>query len=1331
MQVPSSSRVLLAPDSALCRRVGGVLFRAGEFSCRTVLTGEGLDRVLAWWRPTAVVLWPGLPGSDGAGLLATIRHYSAELPVLVLTRGLDNGQLIAMSRAGAGTLIPDDELTQLPALLQQALEQQRLGNRQACRLRTLSATATALLVCDLLQPDWPVIDTNPALEVLTGWSGPEILGHSLALLTWDGDGRLQEALQHACRGGGEPATTLLGRHRVSGTDWAAAVQASVIRDADGTPRHGVLSLTDITRTYRQLARLEARSHFDALTGLPNRALFKDRLQQAIFLAERRGGVVAVVLIDLDNFKMVNTTFGHDVGEQVLRQVAGRLQGCIRQTDTLARLGGDEFVLLMNDSVNRRDTLTVLNRLLGAMHRGLEMGGRSVTLTASLGVSFYPDDGRDPEILLSNADTAMYRAKDVGRNNIQYYTAEMNSQVEERLLLDQGLRDALEQQSFFLVYQPQLTLDANQVTGVEALIRWRHPELGLVPPDRFISLAEENGLINAIGEWVLRQACRQVRAWQRAGLPALRVAVNLSARQFQGRELLRTVAGALVDSGLAAQYLELELTESILMRDLEETIVTLRGLKALGVQIAIDDFGTGYSSLSYLKRLPLDRLKIDRSFIGDLGDNADDAVIIQAIISLGHSLGLTVIAEGVETVEQLAFLRDQGCDEIQGYWLSPPLPADSAEQWLTRPLAEPLLLALRRSAPEGEDSLEGTVVLLTHRVQELEQAERSLAQEHGLLRALVDHLPDHVYAKDIHGRFIVANSHLVGFLGAESEEELIGKTDFDFYELRKAERYFDDEQSLLVSGRPMFSHEELAVDLHSGERRWLYCIKAPFYDARRQIVGLVGVNRDISERKQLLKRIETSLTYRERQLRIAGQIAQSVTDGLELEIIARRAVTLLCEESGLMYCEFFRVLAQELELVAGHGQLGSDLLRQGHREGWRDGIAGEAFTLGCPVHRQALSGNDARRLGGLGGSVAGHYAVPLRRNIQDGDAQARALRYFMDEAVAGMVVCVIDPDTVAGVCEEAMARGVRVVCQSEDLGESRRNAFIGVEEYRCGLLLGEQAGGWANAQLAVGETLRLGLFNYRLLPQVAERERGILDGLRRSFRDTVEVVACEASADPLTSIGIAEHWLSEIPDLRMILGINDASALGALRAVIARGRNDPSRFFIGGIDATDEALVALAANGAFQATVEYPARAVGRIAVAALAAAIAGRPYDRQCIIAPHAVNHDNLEVCLQTREEPPPPPIQEDWVAGLRGLRIGLSVMNLSNPFFQSLVEAARLEAQRFGMELLVSDPGPVLGVLSAFTGSPERPDREDRLGLEGVAHQLAVALELARWRQR
>jgi len=454
-------------------------------------------------------------------------------------------------------------------------------------------------------------------------------------------------------------------------------------DAEGQPLRMVGTIQDITERKRAEETIRQLAYHDGLTGLPNRTLFEDRVTVALAQAQRKEGFVAVMFLDLDRFKIVNDTVGHTFGDQLLREVADTLSNLVREGDTVARMGGDEFTLLLPEVIEASEAVEIAERILETLRQPWKINGREYRVTTSIGIALNPSDGETAQSLLRNADTAMYRAKEQGRDNYQLYTAAMNNKIMEQLALENSLRDGIKQEEFVVHYQPQVEISSGRIVGTEALVRWQHPERGLVSPIDFIPVAEETGLIVPLGAWVLQTACDQNMAWQQAGHAPIPVAVNLSARQFQERDLLDTVTQTLEESGMDPEYLQLEITEGAAMQDVESTTRTLRALREMGVQIAIDDFGTGHSSLSYLRSFPVSALKIDSSFVRDLTIDPNDAAITAAILAMADSLALKVIAEGVETEEQLAFLSEHGCDEMQGFLFSKAVPPDEFEELLGR------------------------------------------------------------------------------------------------------------------------------------------------------------------------------------------------------------------------------------------------------------------------------------------------------------------------------------------------------------------------------------------------------------------------------------------------------------------------------------------------------------------------------------------------------------------------------------------------------------------------------------------------------------------------
>jgi diguanylate cyclase (GGDEF)-like protein len=429
---------------------------------------------------------------------------------------------------------------------------------------------------------------------------------------------------------------------------------------------------------------------DFLTDLPNRVLLNDRIKQAIASAARYHKQLAVMFVDLDQFKKINDTYGHATGDKLLQSVAGRIVGCVRRSDTVSRQGGDEFIVLLSEVSHAEDSVFIARKILGALSTPYSIDQKHLCMSGSIGVSTFPDDGQDAETLIHKADTALYDAKKLGRNNYQFFRADMQARVLEWQSLEGSLRNAVGRNEFLLHYQPKVDLKTAEISGVEALLRWKHPERGLIQPLQFVPIAEESGLIVPIGKWVLLEACRQARAWIDAGLPPVRMAVNVSAVQFMDEDFLENVRDALRVTKIDASNLELELTETVLMQDADSAMETLHALKAIGVQLAVDDFGTGYSSFSYLRKFPLDALKVDRTFINEISAGTDNAAILSALISIGKSLKHRVVAEGIETLEQLDFLRRQGCSEGQGYYFSHPVPAARFAEFLESGVRETLV-----------------------------------------------------------------------------------------------------------------------------------------------------------------------------------------------------------------------------------------------------------------------------------------------------------------------------------------------------------------------------------------------------------------------------------------------------------------------------------------------------------------------------------------------------------------------------------------------------------------------------------------------------------------
>ena len=526
-----------------------------------------------------------------------------------------------------------------------------------------------------------VVSVNPAFSRIAGYGPEEFLGRNPRELRSDRHEadffqRMAEALGQHGYWQGE-----IWNRRKDGEEYPGWTSISAIQDEAGRISHYAEVFSDISALKESEAKLDQLAHHDPLTGLPNRLLLDARMERALSRASRHSRKVAVMFIDLDRFKNVNDTLGHPAGDLLLQQVAARITACVREQDTVSRLGGDEFAVVLEEVGHANAISLVARKILGALSEKISLYGHEVFISGSVGISLYPDDGQDTTTLFKNADSALYRAKDQGRDNYQFYTEELTTQAEARLEAENDLRQALDAGQFTVHYQPQVGLHGGRINGMEALVRWHHPRRGLILPGEFIPLAEETGLIVPLGAWVLSTACIQTKAWLDAGLGVVPVSVNLSPRQFRQKDLVANVADTLRESGLPARYLELEITEGLAMYNVEESIAVLHRLKDLGVHIAIDDFGTGYSSLSYLKRFPIDKIKIDLSFIQNITTDPDDAAISDAIISLSHSMNRTVIAEGVETEAQREFLTSHHCDEMQGYHFSRPAPAEEMERML--------------------------------------------------------------------------------------------------------------------------------------------------------------------------------------------------------------------------------------------------------------------------------------------------------------------------------------------------------------------------------------------------------------------------------------------------------------------------------------------------------------------------------------------------------------------------------------------------------------------------------------------------------------------------
>jgi diguanylate cyclase (GGDEF)-like protein/PAS domain S-box-containing protein len=654
----------------------------GAFDVEWVrLLSEGLER-LSKEGITAVLLELSLPDSHGMDTFDKLLNAAPDVPILIL--GGEVREELATEAVGRGAhdYIPPGHFDSYSltralrsAIARKAIEDALYAEKERA-LVTLNSIGDAVLCTDI---GGNITYLNLVAETMTGWSREEATGKPLAEVFHIVDGPTHKAAL-------DPMEMAIAQNKTvgltvncvlihrNGFESAIEDSAAPIHDRVGRIIGAVIVFHDVTAARAMSLQMTHSAQHDLLTGLPNRLLVNDRISQAIALAGRRKRPMAVLFLDLDRFKYINDSLGHATGDKLLKSVANRLLAAVRGSDTVSRQGGDEFVILLAEITSPEDAAVTASKVLSSLSAPYLIGEQELHIGGSIGISVSPADGKDAETLIKNADTAMYQAKERGRNNFQFFTAEMNLKAVERQALEGSLRRALERNEFLLHYQPKVNLCTGAITGVESLIRWQHPERGLVPPSQFVPIAEDCGLILQIGRWVLREACRQASAWQRAGLAPLPMAVNVSAVEFRDPGFVEGVRAALLEAGLEARYLELELTEGVLMEDAASTASVLQELKKMGVQLAVDDFGTGYSSLSYLRRFPIDCLKIDQSFVHRITAEPDDSTIVSAIIHMGRSLHRLVIAEGVETQEQRDYLLTQHCEQGQGYLFGRPLPA---------------------------------------------------------------------------------------------------------------------------------------------------------------------------------------------------------------------------------------------------------------------------------------------------------------------------------------------------------------------------------------------------------------------------------------------------------------------------------------------------------------------------------------------------------------------------------------------------------------------------------------------------------------------------------
>jgi diguanylate cyclase (GGDEF)-like protein/PAS domain S-box-containing protein len=625
-----------------------------------------------------------LPDSQGLDTIDKLLQVAPGVPILVMGGAADEDLSTEALRRGAKDYLLNGHIgtysfgRAVRNMAERKTAEEVLFTEKERASVTLNSIGDAVLSTDILGN---VTYLNVVAEQITGWKCSEAFGKPIREVFRIVDGTTRQeapnpmdvAVQANKTVKLTPNCILIRR---DGTEFSIDDSAAPIHDRSGLVTGAVIVFHDVTVARAMTAEMQHLARHDILTDLPNRLLLKDRISQAIVAARRNNTKVAVLFVDLDGFKDINDSLGHAVGDAVLQSVAKCLVSCVRRSDTVSRQGGDEFVVLLSEIKEPSDAGITARKILTAIaetHR-FDQRDLGLQLTASIGLTTYPEDGADAEILLKNADIAMYEGKKRGPNNYEFFKQEMNAGIIERQAIEADLRGALKRQEFVLHYQPKINLATGKITGAEALIRWLPPDRGLVAPLQFIPIAEETGLIRPIGQWVLREACRQAQKWIDAGLHAIPVAVNVSSLEFRSAGFLEGLRAILKDTRLDPRYLELELTESVLMQHAESSVAVLNTLKSIGVRLTVDDFGTGYSSLSYLKRFPVDSLKIDQSFVRDITTDADDATIVSAVINMGKSLRQCLVAEGVETEEQVTFLQEQGCDEAQGYYFSKPVVA---------------------------------------------------------------------------------------------------------------------------------------------------------------------------------------------------------------------------------------------------------------------------------------------------------------------------------------------------------------------------------------------------------------------------------------------------------------------------------------------------------------------------------------------------------------------------------------------------------------------------------------------------------------------------------
>ncbi|MFA0926083.1 EAL domain-containing protein [Pseudomonas syringae pv. tagetis] len=667
-----------SPDGlAITRQQDGMLLEVNEGFCR--ITGYSEQHCLEH-STFDLGIWVDL--SERSRLIEQLKRHGSVRDFKARLRNAD-GSIRLCELSSHPLVITGDDC--LLTIARDITESRQMQEKLHLAATVFESTAEGVLITDTNQR---INAVNRAFTEITGYSEAEAIGQTPRLLaSGQHDSAFYASMWHQLAAEGHWQGEISNR-RKDGELYPSWLTINAVRNKANRTTHFVAVFADISSLKHAQARLDYQAHHDPLTGLPNRTLFESRLQSALLHSEESGSLGAVLFLDLDRFKHINDSLGHPVGDLLLKGIAHRLKETLRDVDTVARLGGDEFIVLLPGLLQPSDAQSIANKLLACFNTPFEAGEHELYISPSIGSCVFPTDGNDVATLVKNADAAMYRSKAKGRNRVESYTHDLTTQASERIALEQELRRALDHNQLALAYQPKISLLTHTLVGAEALIRWSHPTFGEVPPEHFIPLAEENGMILQIGDWVLEQACRQMGEWRKTRQPFGPLSVNLAGAQLRQTNLVERIEQLLADNGLEPSCLQLEITEHFIMSQTQEALAVLHKLKTLGVQLAIDDFGTGYSSLSYLKRLPLDILKIDQSFIRGLPEDTHDAAIVRAIIALGRSMQLTVIAEGVENSEQQQFLTSEGCEQIQGYIISLPLqPEEFSERFLLMNLSD--------------------------------------------------------------------------------------------------------------------------------------------------------------------------------------------------------------------------------------------------------------------------------------------------------------------------------------------------------------------------------------------------------------------------------------------------------------------------------------------------------------------------------------------------------------------------------------------------------------------------------------------------------------------